>query len=430
MDSSDFVEQMDAISTYFKAGEHRAALQGSRALQRDVTSAAPSDATQLGWATFFEVRALHALGRDLEGLVAMARIDPARCAIEAINRAYLHSLAAEMAARAGRAADVVEHGRRCLALRTGDDRTTCARTMCHLLWQLGRGDLNREFALHLAAAAPRDGLDFLLDNLEMTGAADVHADAERVLAAVPVDERDELLDLRVAALAGGHRPAAEAATMMIVQACGRPWFDDGSLADRRFVFGAGARMPSTLARGAAVFEIDALEHLVSADKPELVGRHTTLVYQHERFRAFDVPAARRLGEALRRSPCRRLCLLFTTIAPGALRELADVALAGRVTGSMALDALSLGWYFCADAITDEASHVADVVDLAVRLQPRRLALLTGKWSEAVDAALAAGLAAAPDLASFDALDRDDANTYPRLPSEHVDALLRGRGARR
>ena len=134
-------------------------------------------------------------------------------------------------------------------------------------------------------------------------------------AAVRVDERDELLDLRVAALAGGHRPAAEAATMMIVQACGRPWFDDGSLADRRFVFGAGARMPSTLARGAAVFEIDALEHLVSADKPELVGRHTTLVYQHERFRAFDVPAARRLVEALRRSPCRRPCLLFPTIAP-------------------------------------------------------------------------------------------------------------------
>ena len=59
MDTSDFVDQMDAISTNFQAGEHRAALQGSRALQRDVTSATPSDATQLGWATFFEVRALH-----------------------------------------------------------------------------------------------------------------------------------------------------------------------------------------------------------------------------------------------------------------------------------------------------------------------------------------------------------------------------------
>jgi len=426
MNTSAFVAQMDAISTHFNDGEHSAALQASQALQREVTLAPTLDATQLGWATFFEIRSLHALGRDHDGLDAMIRLDPARCEMAPTNYGYLHSLAAEMAARAGRAADVVEHGRRCLALRTGDDRTTCAKTMCALLWRIGRPDLNREFALHLAVAAPRDGLDFLLDNLEMSGAPDVHAEARRVLAAIPAGERDELLMRRIEGLTADHRsPPVESPDMMLVQ-CARAWFDAGSPADHRFVFGTRQRLPGPLARGAAVLEIDTPEQLALLEQPEMVGRHTTLLYQGERFRAFDVAAARQVGERLRASPCRRVCLLVATIGRGALRELADLLLAGQAAGSMSLDAFALGWYFCGDDITSDGDHVADVVGVAVRLRPRRLALLTGGWSEAVDAALAEGLAAAPALRSFDALLKDDGHTFPRLPSPRVDALLASR----
>ena len=107
-----------------------------------------------------------------------------------------------------------------------------------------------------------------------------------------------------------------------------------------------------------------------------------------------------------------MCLLVATIGRGALRELADLLLAGQAAGSMSLDAFALGWYFCGDDITSDGDHVADVVGVAVRLRPRRLALLTGGWSEAVDAALAEGLAAAPALQG----PRGDGSQMEPLPS--------------
>ena len=47
------------------------------------------------------------------------------------------------------------------------------------------------------------------------------------------------------------------------------------------MLGTRQRMPGPLARGAAVLEIDTPEQLALLEQPEMVGRHTTLLYQGE-----------------------------------------------------------------------------------------------------------------------------------------------------
>lgn len=157
----------------------------ARSLRHGMLQAPPVDPLLFGWARFYEIKSLYLLRRWAEALERMEGSEPAGYAMPQKNVAYLSSLASEMAYHLGQVDDVVRYGRRCLELRreAGDvsSMVQCASTVCHLLSELGRDELNTEFSLTLLEVARQSGAERplllgarrLLANVEKSGAPEL-----------------------------------------------------------------------------------------------------------------------------------------------------------------------------------------------------------------------------------------------------------------
>ncbi len=452
MDTVRFNKHMEAIGELQQAGSHAACLDAIRAMRSEILAA--PDPAQLGWARFYELRALFELGRHDEALAALARPEPVGYVIGARNAAWMSSVASEMAMNLGRIDDLVRHGRACLESRSGADRILCCETVCNLLWVVGRDDLNREFATELVELGRRHddrpavvrGLHAILDACAIAPDPDLLALVRRTETAPDEDIAARLASVAATPPATSIAPgpgeprflsAAPAASpapaeLSLTRCDGQAWFDPDSPHDRRVVGLEPAVAASPLARGYASVEVDSIEHLRVSAKPETIGGHTTIIFQQwgppasdggRPYFWLDRATASELGATLRRTPARRLMLLFTTVQDGALRILADALIDGRPAGDFRMETLALAWYFSGDDITDDDHHVADVAYAATRLQVRRLSVLTGGWNAACDRRLAAELSAATTLESFAVFAKDEAHTWPQLTAPLVDALV-------
>lgn len=77
------------------------ALALAEALKTELLDAPLTDPVKLGWARDYRIRSLYFLGRDREGLSLLTNPPPRLMTIKSGNAAWLHSVGAEMAVRAG-----------------------------------------------------------------------------------------------------------------------------------------------------------------------------------------------------------------------------------------------------------------------------------------------------------------------------------------
>lgn len=244
----------------------------------------------------------------------------------------------------------------------------------------------------------------------------------------------------------GRLPEGQASLWSISATEGRPWFDPTRPCDRD-VLGLDP-LPRTL-------EVDSLRMLqLLADVVPRSPWWECLIYQQwpaseHGGRAFEVmnpghvPA---LVEALSRVPVRKLYIVAAGFWPGTIRALADALEQAGCT----LEALGLFWYFTDDSIVDPgpfsnavvrkmfeaAGHdatdipfpddptYAEEIGEAVRLlQVEHLSILTGKFDSSVEQELADAFCACPTLKRVCVFHKATRDSYPRISTPRIDAVV-------
>ncbi|HEY8380280.1 MAG TPA: ankyrin repeat domain-containing protein [Nannocystis sp.] len=115
----DFPTRMTALARALDR-EPAEALALAEALERDLLAPPTTDPVQLGRARDYRIRALYRLGRHAEGAALLLSPPPRTLTISAKNAAWLHSVGAEMALRAGLSEHVRRLIGRALELRIRD----------------------------------------------------------------------------------------------------------------------------------------------------------------------------------------------------------------------------------------------------------------------------------------------------------------------
>jgi hypothetical protein len=178
MDRQDVEDRLTRIHALFAEGYARKALGLARAAKEELLADEAADPALLGWLRYYELRSLHALGAWAEAVELFRHPERRPFSVPLVNAAWMHSAAAEGAARLGRAEDVVRWMERCHELRraAGDVEGAAAAltTACALLERMGRPELNTPFADRLIELGLRTGVEEaviqgvmrLLDNYE------------------------------------------------------------------------------------------------------------------------------------------------------------------------------------------------------------------------------------------------------------------------
>lgn len=96
-----FDTEMTRIVQQDRAGEASRVLEQARALKVRLLTAPATDPTQLGWARYYELKSLYTLGRYAEGLALLDTPEPRPVVIGVVNAAWMSSVGAELALRAG-----------------------------------------------------------------------------------------------------------------------------------------------------------------------------------------------------------------------------------------------------------------------------------------------------------------------------------------
>lgn len=125
MTAVDFQPRMTELArTLDAAPAHAAAL--AQALERDLLAAGSVDPIEFGWARDYHVRALYRAVRPADCVALVEARPPCPMAISAKNAAWIHSVAAEMALRAGQPAKIRGFMTTALDLRiTSRDPESC-----------------------------------------------------------------------------------------------------------------------------------------------------------------------------------------------------------------------------------------------------------------------------------------------------------------
>jgi hypothetical protein len=122
----DFADRMTAITEALEADPEEAAAL-AEALEEALLAAEDTDPVELGWARDYRVRALYRLGRHREGLALVTTPPPRVMALRSRNAAWLHSVAAEMAAQTGEFAEIRPLIAKALDFRTQVDEADSVR---------------------------------------------------------------------------------------------------------------------------------------------------------------------------------------------------------------------------------------------------------------------------------------------------------------
>ncbi|MBX3125584.1 MAG: ankyrin repeat domain-containing protein [Polyangiaceae bacterium] len=181
---------LQTITDLVARRDHGEARRLARELWDALARSEQADPMERGWARFYDFKCSYELC-DYRAAFALLDEPPAASFVmPSKNVAWMHSVGAELALHLGLPREVVRFGQKCLELRraSGDrvGQVQCARTVCTLLEQLGRGDLETEFRAVLQ--------HFADDSRAMARAAqnDDPIEVERLRGeGVPVDVRDD-----------------------------------------------------------------------------------------------------------------------------------------------------------------------------------------------------------------------------------------------
>ena len=175
-----------------------------------------------------------------------------------------------------------------------------------------------------------------------------------------------------------------------------------------------------------VLEVDRVEVLEEFLKISKGGQSDFLVFINlgdpdasgsRAYKWFDKKRATQLGGLLKGGPFKKLMLVATSFEPGSLQVLAEAI--GRP-----MEMLSLLYYFSGDDLTDYPEVCGEIGIVAQKLRLERLCLLTGEFNGTLDKKLAQALKPVSTLKVAQVLKKDDAKTWPRIPTPERDAALR------
>ncbi|MBW2529302.1 MAG: ankyrin repeat domain-containing protein [Deltaproteobacteria bacterium] len=161
MEQARAEQALTRICHEFNQGDHGTALSLAQDLKAKLLESAPADPLLLGWARFYEYKSLYELGEHRRAYELLQSNEPQSWGLTQKNVAYMYSVGSELAMHLGEPAEVVHWGGLCLDLRLAEgDRVSaaqCAQTVCHLLEQLERDELNTRFAEYLLELGQETG---------------------------------------------------------------------------------------------------------------------------------------------------------------------------------------------------------------------------------------------------------------------------------
>lgn len=163
MDRSTCEERLTRIHALHAEGYALKAYGLAEATKREYLEGGDVDPLLLGWLRYYAFRCLYALEAWAEAVELFRRPEPRPFFLGLRNAAWMHSVAAECAARLGRAEDVVRWAERACELRRADGdaegMAMALNTACVLLERMGRPDLNTPFADRMIELGLRTGAE-------------------------------------------------------------------------------------------------------------------------------------------------------------------------------------------------------------------------------------------------------------------------------
>ena len=143
---------VDRIEKHFVGRRYPQCLELARQTKATMLEQPIADPHMLGWVRYYEFKALYQLQRFQEAYDLFNTPEPQPYLLHTKNAAWMHSVAAELAARLNRPDEVVKWGGKCLDMRLSEpneiDAMYCCLSVCTLLHSVGRDDLNERFARH------------------------------------------------------------------------------------------------------------------------------------------------------------------------------------------------------------------------------------------------------------------------------------------
>jgi len=205
MEDTLFRARMTGVAEAFDEERYAESLDAARSLKHDLIAAAqlpgslhgPEEGQQLGWARFYEVKCLFALGEWQALVDRIATPEPVGFTVGAKNAGWMFSVATEAAFHCGDLDRVEEWGERCYELRqllTDDPMSVfhCVHMVLQLLESADAPERNRVWAERMLAIGREHGaerpvisaVNWLCDHVDRTG----HAGARQTA----LDARPEL----------------------------------------------------------------------------------------------------------------------------------------------------------------------------------------------------------------------------------------------
>jgi hypothetical protein len=208
-----------------------------------------------------------------------------------------------------------------------------------------------------------------------------------------------------------------------VPLCHRPWFDPRSVHDWGILL-------REVRAGDFVIEVDSFEALRAVESEEFRSRRRgTLLYQQwgrilptggRHYLGLDEASAQKVAETIAKGPTREILLLCSMFAQGGMRRFAET-LARSSPGQ--LEFAGFLWYFTGDDLTDDPERATELAEAARLLGLKRVSILTAKFDDACEVRLVEGLRGNKALERFAVFEKDDAKTWPRIPTPKIDALF-------
>jgi len=158
-----FEARMDALVSAFGDGRHREAADLAAQLKAELLAEAAAagkqpDPMQVGWARFYQLKALHAAPDYAAAHALLSSTEPVTWIVSQRNAAWMDSVGVELAFRLGKADEIAVWGERCYQKRVelGDpkDVAACVHMVHDLLGRVGRADEAAAWAERLRGVAP------------------------------------------------------------------------------------------------------------------------------------------------------------------------------------------------------------------------------------------------------------------------------------
>jgi hypothetical protein len=177
MNPEKFNIQMNGIDSLFQSAHYEKAHTLSHTLRNEIEASLIVDGDMMGWAVYYELRALHALKKYEDYTLLMNQKEIYLVAIGHENHAFASSLMMEAMAYCGQGDDIPAWGVKTCLLRiksnNPDALKVAINTTLALLKLAQKNNLRASFFSKLADVTKEEGLDKLHDAAQGWASAEI-----------------------------------------------------------------------------------------------------------------------------------------------------------------------------------------------------------------------------------------------------------------